>query len=55
MHFIHQLIQDRVIALEYIPTTSQVVDIFTKPFASPHFLQLRSMLGVMKVVLGGIG
>ena len=52
MHFIHQLIQDGVIALEYIPTISQVANIFTKPFASPYYLQLRSMLGVTKVVLG---
>ena len=55
MHFIRQLIQNGVIALEYIPTTGQVADLFTKPFASPRFLQLRSMLGVTEVVLGGIG
>jgi hypothetical protein len=55
MHFIRQLIQDGVIALEYIPTTGQIADIFTKPFASPRFLQLRTMLGVTEVVLGGTG
>ena len=53
IHFIHQLIQDGVIALEYIPTAGQVADIFTKPFASPWYLQLRFMLGVNEVVLGG--
>ena len=40
MHFIRQLIQDGVIALEYIPTAGQVADMFTKPFALPCFLQL---------------
>lgn len=40
MHFIHQLIQDGVISLEYLPTEEQVAYIFTKPLASPRFLQL---------------
>jgi hypothetical protein len=40
MHFIRQLIQDGVLSLEYFPTEEKVVDIFTKPLASPHFLQL---------------
>ena len=53
MHFIHQLIQDGVLSLEYIPTDTQVIDIFTKPLASPCYLQLQSTLGVTKVVLGG--
>ena len=37
MHFIRQLIQDGVLSLEYLPTEAQVVDIFTKPLASPHY------------------
>ena len=51
MHFIRQLIQDGVLNLKYLPTEEQVVDIFTKPLASPRFLQLRLILGVKS--LGG--
>jgi hypothetical protein len=54
MHFIRQLIQDGVLNLEYLPTEAQVADIFTKPLASPRFLQLRLMLGVKEVVSGGL-
>lgn len=54
MHFIRQMIQDGSLILEYIPIEEQVVDIFTKPLASPRYLQLRSMLGVKEVVLGGL-
>jgi ATP sulfurylase len=53
MHFIRQLIQDGVLPLEYLPTEAQVADIFTKPLASPLFVQLRLMLGVKEVVFGG--
>lgn len=53
MHFIRQLIEDGALNLEYFLTEAQVEDIFTKPLASPRFLQLRSMLGVKEVVLGG--
>lgn len=53
IHFIRQQIQGGILSLEYIPTDVQVADIFTQPFASPRYLQLRSMLGVTKVVLGG--
>ena len=53
MYFIRQLIQDGVLTLEYLPTEAQVGDIFTKPLASPQFLQLCSMLGVKEVVFGG--
>lgn len=35
MHFIKHLIQDGSLILEYIPTIDQVLDMFTKPFASP--------------------
>ena len=51
--FIRHLIQDGALSLEYIPTAEQVADIFTKLFASPWYLQLRSMLGVKEVFLGG--
>ncbi|KAH9331958.1 hypothetical protein KI387_004066, partial [Taxus chinensis] len=44
IHFISQHIQDGVLCLEYIPTQQQVADIFTKPFASPRYLELHGML-----------
>ena len=53
INFIRNLIHDGFLSLEYIPTTKQVADIFTKPFASPWYLQLHSMLGVKEVVLEG--
>ena len=54
MHFIHQLIQDDVLSLEYFPTEEKVVDIFTKPLQSPHFLQLQLMLGTKEFFLEGL-
>lgn len=53
MHFIFNLIHDGVLSLEYILTDAQAINIFTKSFASQHYLQLQFMLGVSKVVLGG--
>lgn len=53
MHFIHQLIQDGSLILEYIPIAEHVADIFMKPFALLCYLQLHSMLGVKEVVLRG--
>ena len=53
MHFIKNIIHDGSLSLEYIPTNEKVVDIFTKTFSSPWYLQLHSMLGVKEVILGG--
>ena len=53
MHLIRNLIQDDSLSLEYILSIEQAVEIFTKPFTSPWYPQLHSMLGVKEVVLGG--
>lgn len=53
MYFIRHLIHDDSLILEYVPTSELVVDIFTKPFASPWYLQMHSIIGVNEVVLGG--
>jgi hypothetical protein len=53
MHFIQATHPGWCSLLGVLPTKEQVADIFTKPLASPCFLQLRSMLGVKEVVLGG--
>ena len=36
-HFIRDLVEDKVICLEFIHTDNQKVDIFTKPLDSPRF------------------
>ena len=48
MHYIRELIHDRVISLQYFPIEQQVVDIFTKSFTEKKFLELRAMLGVVE-------
>jgi hypothetical protein len=48
MHYICELIRDRVISLQYCPTEQQVADIFTKSFTEKKFSELRAMLGVVE-------
>ena len=42
-HF-RQAIQQGLIAIEYVSTTEQIVDIFTKPLPAPSFTYLRHKL-----------
>ena len=51
MHFIKNLIHDRVIEVLFFPIEDQVADIFTKYFAEVKFFKLLSMLGVHEVVI----
>ena len=53
MHFIRNLVHDRVIEVLYCPTDDQVANIFTKSLTETKFSKLRSMLGVQKCVLKG--
>ena len=53
MHFIRNLVHDRVIEVLYFPTDDQVADIFTKSLTEAKFSILRSMLGVQECVLKG--
>ena len=56
MHFIRNLIHDRVLEMLYCPTDDEVADILTKSLIEAKFFKLRSMLGVQECVLkGGIG
>ena len=48
IHFIRNLIHDRVLEVQYCPTNDQVVDIFTKALTEAKFTKLRSMLGVQE-------
>ena len=46
IHYIWGLVHDRVISLQYFPSTEQTVDIFTKAFTENTFTYLRYLLGV---------
>ena len=46
-HFIRDLVERKVVALEYIPTERQNVDIFTKPLDRSKFESLRQVIGVI--------
>ena len=45
-HFIRELVENKVLVLEYIETHKQIVDIFTKALDSARFDFLRKSLGV---------
>ena len=55
MHFMRNLVHDRVIEVLYRPTDDQVADIFTKYLTKVKFSKLRSMLGLQECVLKGVG
>ena len=46
-HFIMDLVERKIVALEYIPTEHQNVDIFTKPLERSKFETLRQVIGVI--------
>jgi hypothetical protein len=45
-HFLREQVSNRTIQLNYIPSTEQIADIFTKPLAATHFGYLRQKMGV---------
>ncbi|GHB31923.1 hypothetical protein GCM10010392_68950 [Streptomyces clavifer] len=45
-HFLKDKVADGEVKLEYVPTTEQVADIFTKPLPKEVFEYLRKKLGV---------
>ena len=46
MHYIWGLVHDRVISLQYCPSTEQTIDIFSKNFIENAFTYLRYLIGV---------
>ena len=46
-HFIKDLVERKIMALEYIPTERQNANIFTKPFDRSKFEALRQVIGVI--------
>ena len=45
-HFIRDLVEERVVCLEFTHTDNQKADIFTKPLDGPWFESLRKTIGV---------
>eukprot|EP00253_Pinus_taeda_P013668 PITA_13668 len=50
MHYIRDLVHDRVIDLQFCPSAEQTADIFTKTFTEQKFCSLRDHLGVKDTV-----
>jgi hypothetical protein len=46
-HFLKEQDTKRVFQLSYIPSTEQIIDIFTKPLAATPFGYLHQKLGVI--------
>ena len=46
-HFIRDLVETKIVYLEYIPTEWQNADIFTKPLDRSKFENLRQVIGVI--------
>lgn len=46
-HFIRDLVERKIVALEYILTEHQNADIFTKPLDRSKFETLRQVIGVI--------
>ena len=48
-HFIRDLVEDKVVCLEFIHTDNQKADIFTKPLNGPWFESLCKTIGVSTI------
>ena len=46
-HFIRDLVEKKIVALEYIPIKRQNADIFTKPLDRSKFETFRQVIGVI--------
>ena len=46
-HFIRDLVERKIVSLEYIPTKRQNADIFTKHLDRSKFETLRQVIGVI--------
>jgi hypothetical protein len=50
MHFIRDLVHDRIIDLRFCPSSEQTVDIFTENFTVQKFQTLHDHLAVKNIV-----
>ena len=48
-HFIHELVEDKVIRLDHIRSNLQLVDIFIKPLDANSFEYLHTDIGVCRI------
>ncbi|KAL6348240.1 hypothetical protein AAG906_005532 [Vitis piasezkii] len=48
-HFICDLVEDKVVSLEYVPIESQIADILTKPLDVSRFESLRKSIGLCTI------
>ena len=46
-HFLREQVTNIVVQLNFIPSTEQIVDIFTKPLPKTQFEYLRQKLGII--------
>jgi hypothetical protein len=46
-HFLREQVTNRVVQLNYIPSTEYIADVFTKPLVVTPFGYLRQKLGVI--------
>jgi hypothetical protein len=53
MHFLRELIHEKVIDLQYCPIAEKVAYIFTKPFTESKYAHIQSLLGVWDISSGG--
>ena len=49
-HFIYEAVEDRKVAVQYIPTGDNVSDIFTKPLAKAKFRELTELLRLRAIM-----
>ena len=45
-HFVHEAVKNRKIKMEYIPTSKNFLDIFTKALLKPKFMEFVQWLGL---------
>ena len=45
-HFIRELVDKNLLALEYVSTDHQWADLFTKPLDTERFMTLRNAIGI---------
>ena len=48
-HYIRDMVNQDVLKLEYISTSHQTSDVFTKPLAKPKLEYYRGKLGMIKL------
>ena len=49
-HYIRDMVQRKVVHVQYLPTHEQIADIFTKPLAETKFEYFRERLGLVENV-----